>query len=155
MSKIESLKVRLKKLAIQRSQPFCYSDYIECPSGRCPKCGSDDLMRSMRGVGVEWGTDWIVEHLLETEFSPVDLEKAFEESVTEIYPESVQVGWMNFDTVTTMKEHDPVSWRMARDEWADAEESEGRLFSLDGSTYYWTHEIESLLDQAESEPSAA
>jgi hypothetical protein len=155
MSEIESLKVRLKKLAFQRSQAFCYSDYIECPSGRCPKCGSDDLMRSVDGVGVEYGTDWIVEHLLESNLSSVDLEQAFEESIVELYPQTVTVGWMNLDTVTVMKDQDPVSWRMARDEWADSEESEGRLFSLDASSYYWTHDIESFLDRAEAEPSAA
>lgn len=46
---------KLNQLALSISMPFCYSDYIECPTGRCPKCGSDDLMRLLTGVGCDWG----------------------------------------------------------------------------------------------------
>lgn len=40
---------------------------------RCPKCGSDDLMREVEGVGVEWGYDWIIDHIVETEGEKVDI----------------------------------------------------------------------------------
>ncbi|MBS1984880.1 MAG: hypothetical protein JST16_11985 [Bdellovibrionales bacterium] len=150
MTDTEELSSRLEKLAFAKSTPFCYSDYIPCPTGRCPKCASDDLMRFVGGIGVEYGTDWVVKHLLEEALEPVDVSAAFEDSVRECYPETTQVGWLTLDTVGTIKESDPVSWRCAESEWEDAEVSDGNIVSFDnGSTYYWTHEIESWLDEEE------
>ena len=40
-----------------------------------------------------------------------------------------------------------MSWRCAHDEWESQEADEGSIVSLDnGSTYYWPHEIERLLE---------
>lgn len=142
------IKKQLEELAYKRSIPFCYSDYIECPTGRCAKCGSDDLMRLVPGVGCEWGIDWVVQHILETELEPVDLEVLFEESVRQIYPETTKVGWMEFDTVTLMKENDPVSWRCALADYESEEASEGTILSFDnGSTYYNSQSIENLIEK--------
>ena len=74
---------KLTQLAFKRSKPFCYNDYIECPDGRCSKCGSDDLMRLVPGVGCEYGTDWVAKHILETELEPVDMDTAFEDMIRE------------------------------------------------------------------------
>ncbi len=90
---------QLNKLAIKRSIPFCYGCYKEAQNGRCKVCGSDDLMRLVPGVGCEYGTDWVIKHILETELTAVDLEEEFEESIRQCYPEETQVGWMTFDTV--------------------------------------------------------
>lgn len=142
------LKEKLTKLAFNRSLPFCYSCYHECPSGRCESCGSDDLMRFVQGVGCEWGTDWVIKHILETELDPVDLEESFEDMVRECYPETTKVGWMEFDTVTLMKENDPTSWSCALSEHESNDEAEGLIVSLDGgATYYSTSEIEDLIAQ--------
>lgn len=142
------IKKQLEELAYKRSIPFCYSDYIECPTGRCTKCGSDDLMRLVHGVGCEWGIDWVVQHILETELVPVDLAEAFEESVRQIYPETTKVGWMEFDTVTLMKENDPVGWRCALADYESEEASEGTILSFDnGSTYYNSQSIENLIEK--------
>jgi hypothetical protein len=52
---------------------------------------------------------------------------------------------MEFDTVTLMKEQDPVSLRCALSEYESNEESEGNIISLDnGSTYHWSQEVEGL-----------
>lgn len=140
------IQSQLEQLAYKRSTPFCYSDYIECPSGRCPKCGSDDLMRSVAGVGCEHGMDWIIRHILGTELQPVDLEEAFENSVRECFPETTKAGWMEFDTVTLMREMDPVSWRIALSDYESQEESEGNIISFDnGATYYSVNDIEDLI----------
>ena len=142
------LKEKLTKLAFNRSLPFCYSCYHECPSGRCESCGSDDLMRFVQGVGCEWGTDWVIKHILETELDPVDLEELFEDMVRECYPETTKVGWMEFDTVTLMKENDPTSWSCALSEHESNDEAEGLIVSFDGgATYYSTSEIEDLIAQ--------
>lgn len=105
-------------------------------------------MRHLDGVGVEWGTSWVIKHILEEELIPVDLEEAFEESVRQCYPETVQVGWMKFDTVELMKSQDPIWWNCALSEYESQEESEGTIISFDnGSTCYSTNEVEELLDQ--------
>lgn len=137
---------QLKRLALKKSIPFCYGCYKEAPTGRCVSCGSDDLMRLLPGVGCEWGTDWIVKHIIEDELTAVDTDDAFEESIRECYPETVKVGWLELDTVTVLRDQDPVSWEMARSEWESNEADEGNLISFDnGGTYYWTSGVEGLI----------
>lgn len=137
---------KLKELAYKRSIPFCYGCYKEAPTGRCMSCGSDDLMRLLSGVGCEWGTDWIVKHIIKDELTPVDTDEAFGDSVNQCYPETVKVGWLELDTVTVLRDQDPVSWGMARSEWESNEADEGSLISFDnGGTYYWTSDVEGLL----------
>jgi len=42
---------------------------------------------------------------------------------------------------------DSVSWDLAQSEWEDQESDEENIISFDsGSTYYWKHDIESLLE---------
>ena len=139
---------QLKTLAFKRSIPFCYGCYHEAPTGTCETCGSDDLMRMLPGNGVEYGTDWVVQAILEEELTPVDLDEEFEEHIRQCYPETTQVGWMTFDTVSIMKDQDPVSWSCAQSEWESQEAEEGVIVSLDnGSTYYRISDIVSLLEE--------
>ncbi len=75
--------------------------------------------------------------------------EAFEESVSQCYPETTTIGWLELDTVSVLKEMDPVSWRCALGEWESQEADEESIISFDnGSTYYWRHEIEELLERA-------
>lgn len=88
----------------------------------------------------------MIEHILETELTPVDLESAFEDSVRSCYPETTKVGWLDVDTVTALKELDPISWKLAISEYADAEASDERIMSVDnGTTYYFSDDVEDLL----------
>lgn len=140
------IQERLDKLAFKKSFPFCYGCYRRAPTGRCEICFTDDLMRETK-EGVEYGTEHVIEEILNEELTPVNLEEEFEESVRQCYPETTKVAWMEFDTATLAKEMDPISWRCALSEYESNEESEGNLISLDGgSTYFRTYEIESLLD---------
>ena len=76
----------------------------------------------------------------------MDLEEAFEERVRECYPETTKVGWMEFDTVSLMKDQDPVSWRCALAEYESQEADEGNIVSFDnGVTYYWRHDLEKVV----------
>ena len=51
----------------------------------------------------------------------------------------------NLDTVTVMKEMDPIAWGCAQSEWADQESGEGTIISFDnGSTYYRSEDVEKL-----------
>lgn len=137
---------QLHQLALKRSTPFCYSCYKAAPSGCCKICGSDDLMRFIEGVGCEYGTDWVIKHILKTELTTVDLEDSFEQSVRDCYPETTKVGWCEFDTVTLLKEQDPVSWQCALAEYESQEADEENVISFDGRmTYYSVGDLESLI----------
>ena len=140
------IQKKLEQQALKRSVAFCYQCYRQAPTGRCVTCGSDDLMREMAGVGCEYGASWIVEEILRAELTSVNTRAAFEESVSQCYPETTKIGWLELDTVSVLKEMDPVSWRCALAEWESQEADEGNIVSFDnGSTYYWRHEIEELL----------
>lgn len=137
---------QLKQLALKRSIPFCYQCYERAPSGTCQRCGSDDLMLEHPGHAVEFGYDWIIESILKSELTPVNLDKEFEEYVRQYYPETTTVGWMTLDTVSVMKDQDPVSWSCAQSEWESQEADEGTITSFDnGSTYYCLDDIEAVL----------
>lgn len=142
------IRKKLEKIALDCSTPFCYSCYQNAPTGNCLNCGSDDLMRHLKGVGVEYGTEWIINYILETELTPLDAEDAFEESVRQCYPENTIVGWMAFDTVDLMKSQDPISWKITQDEWITSEEENKNIVSFDnGFTYYLISNLEILFDQ--------
>lgn len=147
------IKTQLEQIAYQKSNAFCMSCYCSVSGKFCPKCHSDDLARELKGVGVDWSVDFIIEHILSENLTAVDLTEAFEESVRSCYPEEISVGWMTLDSVTVMKEMDPVSWSMAQDEYVANEESEGNIISLDGGvTYYWTHEVEEFITEFKNIP---
>ncbi len=151
----QKIETSLKEIALSRSTPFCYNDYIKCPTGRCPQCGSDDLMRITEDDGPEYGTEWIIKAVLSAELDAVDLEVAFEELIRESHPDDVKVGWMSFDPVAIMKEMDPVGWRCALAEWESEEESEENILSFDGgSTYYHHHDLENFIEEALKAPAA-
>lgn len=138
---------KLNELALKRSTPFCYSCYKAAPSGCCKTCGSDDLMRLVDGVGCEYGTDWIIKHILQEELTAIDTDEVFEESICQCYPEETTVGWMKFNTCELMKSQDPISWRIARDEYIDSLEQDEEIISFDGGeNYYWMHGLENFLE---------
>ncbi|HEY8270419.1 MAG TPA: hypothetical protein VIG33_05980 [Pseudobdellovibrionaceae bacterium] len=141
---------RLEKLAYKRTQPFCYSCYKETHSGTCESCRSDDLMRLMVNVGCDYGVDWAIKYILESELTPVNLSRAFEDSVRECYPKEVTVGWMTLDSISVMKAMDPIFWQCAQSEWEEQEAREGNIISFDsGLNYYYQTDIENFLDQEE------
>lgn len=142
------IQQKLEQLAYKRTTPFCYGCYIKASKGVCPHCHSDDLMRHLDGVGVEWGTSWIIKHILEEELTPVDIDDAFEESIRQCYPEETTVGWMKFDTCDLLKSQDPIAWKIARDEYIDELASDEQIISFDnGSTYFWIHALQELLNE--------
>lgn len=150
------IKTRLEQLAWKRSIPFCYGCYVKAPTGTCALCHSDDLMRLVEGVGCEYGIEWVVEHLVKDNITPMDQEAAFEDSMSGCYPETTTIGWIETDTLSAIKELDPISWNLARSEWIDLEEQDDQLATYDnGTTYYWASDIEAFLDEAESEGRAA
>ena len=145
---METLIKKLEVIAWNKSKPFCYSCYKEAPSGTCSTCLSDDLMRITADDGPEYGVDWIVKHLVETNLKTVDTESAFEESVAECYPETVKVGWMELDAITVMKTMDPLWWKMAISEHVDNEVADDQLVTFDnGNSYYRTSDLEDFIER--------
>ncbi len=143
----EHLKERLDTLAYQESTPYCYGCAVDAPEGRCPRCGSDDLMRHLKGVGAQWGTDWVIEHLLREDLTAIDTEEGFAESVRESYGETTKIGWIEVDTVDTIKAMDQVSFELAESEWIDSLAQDEQAMSPDnGGAWYWVHDVESFLD---------
>ena len=79
------LKEKLQTLAFDVTDNFCYSCYKVVEGDHCPGCGSDDFMRHLNGVGVEYGTDWVIEHLIKEHCEAIDAEEQFEEMLNECY----------------------------------------------------------------------
>jgi hypothetical protein len=138
----------LTQIAISKSIPFCYGCYTRAPSGRCAKCHSDDLMFELPGIGVEYGTEWLLQEILREHVTSANTLEAFEQSVADCYPEPVKIGWIEYDTVSALKKLDPVSWNMAHGEWVDVEVSDANLITFDGgSNHYWVSEIEQFIEE--------
>jgi len=137
----------LTQIAISKSIPFCYGCYTRAPSGRCAKCHSDDLMFELPGIGVEYGSEWLLQEILREHLTPANTLELFERSVADCYPETVKIGWIEYDTVSALKEH-PVSWNMAHGEWVDSQVSDENLITFDnGSCHYWVSDIEQLIEE--------
>lgn len=141
------IQQKIEQLAYSRTTPFCYGCYIKAPKGVCPECRSDDLMRHLESVGCEWGTDWVIKHILQEELTPVDTDEAFEDSIRSCYPDETVVGWLKLDTVEILKSQDPIAWRIARDEYIDSLIEDEQVVSFDnGENYYWINDLESLVE---------
>ena len=148
MSKRETIYNQLTALAFQESIPFCYGCYIKAPTGKCDNCGSNDLMREMDGVGCEWGTEWVIEEILKEHLEPVNQEKVFEEMMEDCYPTDTKVGWLKLNTVDILKTMDEISWDIAKDEYISGLEEDEEVMSFDdGSSYYWTSDIENMIEE--------
>ena len=57
MTRLETQEImaRLEKLAFKKTTPFCVGCYCQAPTGRCTRCGSDDLARELAGEGMDYG----------------------------------------------------------------------------------------------------
>lgn len=143
---MEHIVEALTQIAVSKAIPFCYTCYTRAPSGRCATCLSDDLMFELPNVGVEYGSNWLLREIIREHLTPADTQGAFERSVAECYPDKVKIVWIEYDTVSAIEALDPVSWRVAHDEWIDAELSDENIITFDnGSSHFWTVEIEQFI----------
>ena len=147
MSKKETIYNQLTKLAFQESIPFCYGCYMKAETGRCDNCGTDDLMRLREDSGCEWGTEWVIEELLNKDLEPFNQTESFESMIEDCYSEKIKIGWLNLNTADILKTMDEVSWDMAKDEYIASLEDDEEIMSFDnGKTYFATSDIEQLLE---------
>ena len=138
-----AIETKLTEKAYEETTPFCYRCYADCPEGECGGCGSDDLMRHLPGVGVEYGTEWTFKYLLDG-LKEVDAESAFGEMIEGCYGEIVEIGFLKVGLVRAMKDADPIAWRISRDEYIDGLVEGGVLATVAGKLYR-TSDIESRL----------
>lgn len=135
----EKIKEALREKAHDASRPFCYSDYMTVEENedgefRCPKCGSDDLMREIEGVGVEWGYDWVIDHLVVTEGEQVDIEELYRELLDEIY-EPIKFGELEYCPSQVLEAVDPTAFRMGCNDNADSLMEDDQIVYLNGNYY--------------------
>lgn len=135
----DSIKDKLEEMAWDASRPFCYMDYTtvqpdEAGHAVCPKCGSDDLMREVEGVGVEYGIEWVMKHIVETEGERVDIEELYRDLLDECY-EPVKFGDLEYSPSHVLESVDPIAFRMGVNEYADSEVADGRLIEAGGKYY--------------------
>lgn len=106
-------------------------------------------MRLLPGDGVEYGTSWVIERLV-SELTPIDLDEVLSDTVRECYAETTKVAWAEFDTVDLLKTMDPVAWRCALADESSRLLDDEQAYSPDnGSTLYWVHDIERLLEEGD------
>jgi len=76
---------------------------------------NQDLIYELPGFGVEAG---------------IDLE-------TSARPETVTIGWIEYDTASVLKELDPISWNIDHSERIESKVSDSKLIEFDdGSNHY-------------------
>jgi hypothetical protein len=145
---LNEINTKLESIAYNKSLAFCYCCYKEAPTGTCKTCHSDDLMRLLPDSGCEYGVDWIVKELIEENLELIDSDEIFEQMIEECYEETTQIGFMKLSTVQVMKDQDPICWDIAKGEYIDGLTEDEQLITLDnGSNYYWTHDIQSYIDE--------
>jgi hypothetical protein len=142
MTITDDLQEKLTALAFDITDNFCYGCYKVVDGDHCPVCGSDDFMRHLDGVGVEYGTDWVIEHLIKEHCSPIDEEEQFEELLNETC-ETVKIGSLEYDPGYVLRNIDPVAFRCGvSDMLADDEQ----FIEVDGQ-YYRVYDIENMIEE--------
>lgn len=171
MTHFQEIHAQLEQAAYRVTDNFCYSCYKVVEGDRCPGCGSDDFMRILserylskvrrgyvgsnnpvdaRGrtvavghVGVEYGTDWVISHLIETRCTPVDGDELFEELLDECWPE-VTIGYGTYSPSQILKACDPIAFEIGAKENLDNLAEDGVLFEHSGD-YYRVEDIDQML----------
>jgi len=143
----------LEKIAYVKSKPFCYSCYQEVKNKYCSGCGSDDNMRLVEGFGVEYGIEWVIDYFLGECCAPVDPDFA-EDSLRDCYGETVKIGWIEIDPIDAIKTLDPISYRIAIDEYLDGFRENGEIIEVAGEDY-WKDDILKFIEDNEPQEDAA
>ena len=149
MTTLQIIAENLNDAAYAITDNFCYGCYKVVEGDNCPTCGSDDFMRHLSGVGVEYGTEWVIDHLIETKLEPIDGEELFEELLDECYPE-ITVGCCTWSAGQVMREMDPIAFRCGVSEELDSLAQDGQIYESGGEFYHIT-DIEDMLDGIEEE----
>jgi len=135
----DELKEKFQVLAIERTSPFCYGCYkvvgnVGDDSGLCTGCGSDDLMRHLDGVGVEYGSEWVIEHLIDDELESINQDDIYDDMLDDCY-EAVKIGTLEYSVSHVLKCVDEVAYDMGKHEYFDSLVEDGVYIELNGEYY--------------------
>ena len=83
-------------------------------------------------------------------YPPINIELHTENMLDDVYGD-IEVCGYSYGAGHVLKRVDSVAFREAVKDYIDAEISENNLLEVDGS-YYFTHEVQHLLDEPEEEP---
>ena len=144
MSRLDTLNEQLEELAYEETENFCYSCYKIVDGDYCPTCHSDDFMRHLDGVGVEYGTDWVIDHLITEACDPIDEDEIYDDMLDECYPDVV-IGCCSWTASTVLKELDPTTYRVGKQEYFDSLVEDGELWESEEGEYYRVSDIETQL----------
>lgn len=86
MTLLQTIHARLEEAAYKVTDNFCYGCYQVVEGAYCPDCHSDDFMRHLDGVGVEYGTEWVIDHIIQDRCEAIDGEALFAEMLDECSP---------------------------------------------------------------------
>lgn len=138
----DDLREKLMILAFNKTENFCYGCYKVVKGERCPSCGSDDFMRHLEGVGVEYGTEWVIEHLIKEHCNPIDEDDQYEDLLNETC-EKVKICNLEYEAGHVLKNIDPVAFRCGVSDML----SDDDLYAEIDGQYYNVFDIENMIKE--------
>ncbi len=141
----ETLKKNLSHYAFAHSDAFCYGCYkIVKPNHAghfvCPTCSSDDLMRHLHGVGVEYGIEWVMATLIKANCKAVDVDEFYHAWLSEIYFDDVTICGIKFDQATALKDLDPIAYELGQSDMIHSYLDDETWLEVDG-LYFVTSDV--------------
>jgi hypothetical protein len=94
------------------------------------------------GPGVEYGTEWVIEHLIREHCQPIDEEEAYEDLLNECYGQ-IDICGMKYDPGYAIKIIDPVAFRCGVSDMLADDET---YVEVDGR-YYHVSDIEAMIEE--------
>ena len=82
----------------------------------------------------EFGYEWIMEHIVETEGERVDVEELYRDLFDECFPE-IKFGELMYSPALVLESVDPTAFRIGACEYADGMIEDGLLIDLNGAYY--------------------
>ena len=149
MTALMEIHARLEGIAYKATDNFCYGCYKVVDGEYCPECHSDDFMRHVEGVGVEYGTEWVIDHIIQDRCESIDDEALFDEMLNECYP-MIELGCSSWEPSHVLSELDPIAYRIGVSEHVSSLVEDCQLYESDGD-YYQVFDIEEMLIDIEAE----
>ncbi len=97
----------------------------------------------MEGVGVEYGTEWVIEEIVDQKLKPINTYEVYEQYLEECYGEEVTIGFIRYNIALAIKNLDPVAYDIGKDEYLEYLLEMESIIEISGNYYYVT-DIESL-----------
>lgn len=145
----ENIGKNLEIIAHRSSVAFCYMCYKKAPTGICLGCSSDDLMRFHEDLGCEYGYEWIIDYLINSNLEKVNQDEIYEDMISDVYSEVSIVGFMQLDTVSTMKTMDPIFWEQEKYNYISSLADDEYIISFDGGNeYYFVDDILKFIEES-------